>query len=260
MIRRTIALTALAAFVGLHAVGPAGLATAAENEAAGDSQTTLVPHKATYKIKISIASGRLETNVMQTEAGFSVVSVIEPTGLANIFLHGNIEERAEFDAGPDGITPRRFSSNDQLTKGKPVQDFTFDWDGGVVGGTINDEPYEYELSDNMRDRVTIQYQLMHNLVSGIEIDEYRMLDGDEIKDLTVTSLGTRDIKVPFGTYEAIGVQHQAAGSKRISTLWLAEELGYLPVLIEQHRKGKRTVRAVLTDYVAGDTTLSASNE
>ena len=215
---------------------------------ASEAEGTLVPHTATYKIKISIASGRLKSNVQKTDTGFSVVSVIEPTGLANLFLRGTIEERAQFEMGPHGVLPRYYSSNDQLTKGKPVQDFTFDWDGGLVGGTVNDEFYEYELSDNMRDRVTIQYQLMHNFVSGIEIDEYRMLDGDEVKDLTVTSLGTKEIKVPFGRFEAIGVQHQAAGSKRVSTLWLAEELGYLPVLIEQHRKGKRTVRAVLTNY------------
>jgi hypothetical protein len=42
-------------------------------------------------------------------------------------------------------------------------------------------------------------------------------------------------------------------STRVSTLWFAEELGYLPVLIEQHRKGKRRVRAVLTHYAATDT-------
>ena len=56
------------------------------------------------------------------------------------------------------------------------------------------------------------------------------------------------MKVPYGRFEATGIQHQAEGSSRITTLWVVEELGYLPVIIEQHRKGKLQVRAVLTDY------------
>ncbi|MCH8944992.1 MAG: hypothetical protein IH910_09435 [Proteobacteria bacterium] len=51
-----------------------------------------------------------------------------------------------------------------------------------------------------------------------------------------------------GSYEAVGIQHQAEGSSRITTLWCVEELGYLPVVIEQHRKGKLKFRASLQKY------------
>ena len=51
-----------------------------------------------------------------------------------------------------------------------------------------------------------------------------------------------------GEFDVIGIRHQAEGSKRATTLWCAAELGYLPVVIEQHRKGKLRVRATLTDY------------
>ncbi|MDZ7643602.1 MAG: hypothetical protein U5K76_04815 [Woeseiaceae bacterium] len=59
--------------------------------------------------------------------------------------------------------------------------------------------------------------------------------------------------MPFGTFEAVGIQHKAEESSRVSTLWCVRELGYLPVVIEQHRDGKLRVRAELTDYrpVAG---------
>jgi hypothetical protein len=33
-------------------------------------------------------------------------------------------------------------------------------------------------------------------------------------------------------------------------LWCAEKLGYLPVMIEQHRDGKLGVRAMLATYEA----------
>jgi len=36
----------------------------------------------------------------------------------------------------------------------------------------------------------------------------------------------------------------------VTTLWCVEELGYVPVLIEQHRKGKLRMRAELQTYTA----------
>jgi hypothetical protein len=38
------------------------------------------------------------------------------------------------------------------------------------------------------------------------------------------------------------------GSSRVTTLWCVPELEYLPVIIEQHRKGKLNLRAVLASY------------
>jgi hypothetical protein len=91
---------------------------------------------------------------------------------------------------------------------------------------------------------------MLDLLNERKNDEYSLLDDDELKVLQVTHLGEREIKVPFGKFAAVGVQHRKANSKsdRVTTLWCVEKLDYLPVLIEQHRDGKLAMRAVLTEY------------
>ncbi len=226
-----------------------------------DAGETLVPHEAEYRIKISIASGTMRTIVRETNDGFDVRSVLKPKGLARVFMDGTIEESSVFSAGTSGVRPKVYASSDTLSKRHKVMDFVFDWQNGVVTGTINDEVFEFDLDGDVHDRVSIQYQLMHNLLSGASSTEYAMLDGDEIKDLEITIAEPRTIEVPFGTFEAIAVRHQTAQSNRVTTLWCAEELGYLPVLIEQHRDGKRRVRAELTSYVAGmpgEASMSAS--
>lgn len=223
---------------------------------------TIVPHSASYKIKISIASGTLETVVQEAKDGFNVRSVIKPSGFARILMSGTIEESSRFLVGDDGVRPMVYASTDTLSKEDKAMDFVFDWENGSVAGTVNDDSYSYSLDSEVHDRVSIQYQLMHNLLTGTSGTEYALLDGDELKQLQISRIETREIKVPFGTFEAIGIRHQAADSKRITTLWCAEELGYLPVLIEQHRKGKRRVRAVLTSYtpgMRGEKAISASN-
>jgi hypothetical protein len=64
----------------------------------------------------------------------------------------------------------------------------------------------------------------------------------------VTDAGTKKIKTKAGTFDAVGIRHQKEGSSRTTTMWCVEELGFLPVIIEQHRKGKVNFRATLVRY------------
>jgi hypothetical protein len=90
---------------------------------------------------------------------------------------------------------------------------------------------------------------MHDLLNNQRSDKYTMFEIDRIRPVNVRVIGEKRVDVPAGKFDVIGIQHQAEGSKRVTTLWCARELDYLPVIIEQHRKGKLRVRATLTDYV-----------
>jgi hypothetical protein len=65
----------------------------------------------------------------------------------------------------------------------------------------------------------------------------------------VSNVGEKEVKTKAGTFLAVGIQHQKEGSSRTTTLWCVKELDYLPVIIEQHRKGKLTFRASLVSYL-----------
>jgi hypothetical protein len=210
----------------------------------------LTPHAAEYKVKISVLGGRLETQLVETEAGYRGRSLIEATGMSRVIVHGEIVESSDFDISEAGLRPRRFVSDDSLTNEEEQVDLSFDWDRGEITGTINGEPFSAELDGIVHDRVSLQYGLMHDLVNGVHRADYLLQDADELKPLSITNLGSKSVKVPYGSFEAIGIQHQRAGSSRVTTLWCVEELGYLPVIIEQRRKGKLQLRAVLTDYRA----------
>lgn len=221
------------------------LAAAPAAFASGES---LVPHAAVYKIKISLLGGTLNTRVYDTGNGYMARSVITPTGFASILMNGSIVEQSEFNLSEAGIRPRHYESIDTLSKDHKTMSFDFDWEDQAVTGEINDEDFVFEFDGAVHDRVSIQYELMHNLLNGEPKQQYSLLDGDELKRLNITNLGTKRVEVPFGEFEAVGIQHSKENSSRVSTLWCVRELGYLPVIIEQHRKGKLRVRAELTDY------------
>lgn len=222
------------------------LAACAANSAS--ATVPLTPHAAEYKVRSSIVGGRLETELAETETGFAAKHAIAPTGLSRLVARGSVTEVAEFSVGSSGVIPRTYRTDDTLDRDEVHARVRFDWDVNEATGTLNDTAILTELEGLTYDRVSIQYALMHDLLNGGVGSEYRLLEVDELKQINVRKLGSKQVKVPAGRFEAIGIQHQRVGSSRVTTMWCVEQLGFLPVIIEQHRKGKLRVRATLKRY------------
>jgi len=213
--------------------------------AAGAGQLT--PHTAQYKVKISILSGRLNTELRATEEGYVATHRIKPTGVSRMLASGTIKVTSEFTTAPDGVRPVSFHEIDTIGD-DPETDIRFDWSTNIASGTVGADPVRLQLDGISHDNVSIQYELMHDLINGEPSQTYVLFDVDKMRVANVRNIGTRSIKTNAGSYEAVGIQHQKEGSSRTTTLWCAPELDYLPVIIEQHRKGKLKFRATLTSY------------
>lgn len=208
----------------------------------------LVPYSAEYKVKISFLSGQLTTDLRQVDAGFEAVHVIKPLGVAKMVRNGVIAETSHFSTSEGDVRASWYRSEDSLSKRETVAEVRFDWDAQELSGLVNDEDVQFDLEGLVHDRVAIQYQLMQDLLNGTAEDRYILYDIDEFKTLVISNIGERQIKTPAGNFKAIGIQHRKENSSRVTTLWCVEELGYLPVLIEQHRDGKLRMRATLREY------------
>jgi hypothetical protein len=209
----------------------------------------LTPHSATYKVKISVLGGELKTRLTRTASGFEATHVIQATGISRVLARGSITEISRFDSVSDGVKPREYISKDTLTRDHTDATIRFDWEAGEARGTVNGEDVVAVIEGLAHDRVSIQYEVMHDLLNGEASDRYTMFEIDRLRPVNITIVDQKTVEVPAGRFEVIGIRHQAEGSKRATTLWCAAELGYLPVIIEQHRKGELRVRATLTDYV-----------
>jgi hypothetical protein len=208
----------------------------------------LTPYSAEYKVKISVLSGILTTDLRPTDAGFEATHVIEPKGLAKIIKNGHIVETSRFTVNDEHVKASWYRSEDTLSKDKTRAEVSFEWSGNAMSGTVNDEEIQFDLDGLVHDRVAIQYQLMQDLLNGSPEEHYVLFDIDEFKTLIISNVGEREIKTPAGTFHAVGIQHQKKDSSRVTTLWCVAELGYLPALIEQHHKGKLRLRATLSNY------------
>jgi hypothetical protein len=221
------------------------------NGGSARAETPLTPYTAEYDVKVSVAGGRLDTQLVANDGGYVATHTVRATGWARMFVHGSISETSLFHAMPDGgLRPDRYRSDDTLSRNKGTVSIRFDWAEGTATGRVNDEAVVTDIKGTVFDRISIQYELMYDLLNGRPSDRYVLFDVDELKPLTVRNIGHRSIDVPAGTFDAIGIQHQTENSKRTTTLWCAKELGYLPVMIEQYHKGKLSGRVELRKYTA----------
>ena len=226
----------VAAVVALLAVSVAG---------AGE----LTPHRAEYKVKIKVLSGQLNTELRATESGYVASHVIKPTGFSRVFTGGTMNVTSEFTTAPDGVMPVMFREIDTI-KHEPETHLRFDWTTNQAIGTVGEDEVTLQLDGMSHDSVSIQYQLMHDLLYESPQSTYVLFDVDKMRVANIRNVGTKTVQTKAGQYEVIGIQHQKQGSSRVTTLWCAPELGYLPVIIEQHRKDKLSFRATLTNYTA----------
>lgn len=216
------------------------------------AEPSLTPHTARYKVKVSVVGGELKTELRRSGDGHYVAThEIRPTGLSRILARGRIRETSEFVASAEGIRPVSYRSVDSLSSDKENVEIDFDWQAGEARGTVNDTFVVSVMEGIAHDRVSIQYELMHDLINGEPHTEYTLFDVDRLKSVNVSNVGKRTVKTRVGTFEAVGIQHQTTNSRRATTLWCVEELDYLPVMIEQYKSGELRVRAVLVDYTPG---------
>ena len=208
----------------------------------------LTPHRAEYKVRISVVSGQLNTELRASDTGYVATHVVKPTGMSRVLTRGRMQVASEFTAADDGVRPVSYHAIDTI-RDDPEARITFDWETNEARGTVGEEDVVLQLEGLSHDAVSIQYQLMHDLINDRPNASYVLFDVEKMRVANVRNVGTKSVKTPAGQFDVVGIEHQKEGSSRKTTLWCAPELDYLPVVIEQHRKGKLNFRASLAEYV-----------
>ncbi len=210
--------------------------------------STLAAFEATFKVKMKGLRGEMRMSLREADEGFAAVSILEPKGIARVFARGRVEEAAQFTLSDGRLVPASYRSRDTVSRDERFAQIDYDWSDDRARGSDEDGAFDHPVDETAFDRVTLQYALMLDLANGAGRQAYSLVDGSRLKKLDVRIVGEKRIDVPYGEFDVVMLQHQAQGSSRVMTLWCAPELGYLPVRIEQHRKGKRIVLAEMTGY------------
>jgi hypothetical protein len=159
-------------------------------------------------------------------------------GLLKLASPNPVIERSEFRVAGGRLQPLEFWYEDGSRKGEDNVHIAFDWDRQVAVVSADGGRREIRLEHGALDRGSLQVALMLDLESSGHPGRYLLADEDSIKSYEYVDSGAATTATGLGQLPTRAFMQQREGSSRSTWLWLAPELRYLPVRIEQRRDGE----------------------
>lgn len=182
---------------------------------------------------------------LQEDGRYIFTSTTKATGMFAMFFNGKITERSIWEYHEGRARPMQYSYKDTNEKKKRDVSLTFDWENKTVTNTINGEPWDMEITPDTQDKLIYQINIMFSLLADNDLKKMNInvADGGKLKNHEIIIQKKETIETPAGKYETIRINRD--DGKRVTTLWCAPSLDYLPVRIEHYKKGDTKVNAYL---------------
>jgi hypothetical protein len=194
----------------------------------------------------------------QADGSYQYQSVLHPTGLAALVL-GDVTQTSVFKAA-NGRPQSSTYSYEEKGKHADSETIQFDWSTKKATSTENDKTRKAALSDNSVDVQLVQLLLANDAAAGKVPDSYQIVDHGEAttystKALPDAKLRLQSANYPTKVYALTDVTD--ASKKRTITVWMAPNLHYLPVQIQQVDK-KTTITLTLLHIAYSDEAAPAA--
>jgi hypothetical protein len=235
--------TALRPLAALLAAALAWLAPAA---VAADSATLLLqPYKARYQATYrSISGGQIESGMRRgAEPGQWIYETrAYPNLLGRVAVSPQARERSVMQITDAGVRPLSFEFNDGSEDLAKDVKHTFDWSAGRVRGTAQGTPFDLAVKPGTQNTASVQAAMIVELLAGRSPTAFPILTGARLRDYRYWSEGHATIATSIGRLDTVVWANQRSGSDRVTRVWHAPSLGYVPVQAIQYRKGNAETR------------------
>jgi hypothetical protein len=201
----------------------------------------LQPYVATYAVTyrgLDAGTLRMELSRDPQSNRYTFETRANPSVLARLMIGRDAIERTVFEPSNEGIRPIEW----YLEDGKNGKDgdghLTFDWTANKVVGEFEGKPVELPIQPGLQDRLSIQVAVSAALVQGREPASIVMVNGDKTREYSYARGASQQMDTKLGKLDTVIYESTRPGSNRVSKVWHAPSLEYLPVRAEQIRKGK----------------------
>jgi hypothetical protein len=217
----------------------AALAVAADDARGADAP--VATYTATYVVEYKGKdAGTAELAVRKLPDGdlYEFSSTVMAKGMLKLVRPKPAVERSHFRVDADGLRPVEFWYEDGSRSGDDNVHVVFDWGRGVVTFNSAEARREVAVPKGAVDRGTLQVARMRDFASPDVPHSYTIVDDDSVAEYEYTDNGAATITTKAGSHATRAFTQQRAGSSRTTQLWVAPDLKYLPVRIEQRRDGE----------------------
>ena len=203
--------------------------------------------QAIYNAQLKQVDGQVMMTLKKEQDNlYSYETITRPSGFWRVIIDGSIWEKSTFSLTNGVIRSKTYDLTDTIRSKPRESSATFDWNNLLLSGHYKERKFELPLNSYVIDRVTLQIAIILNNQQAKLSSEYYVLDRDKFLKVQINKKERAKIRVPFGEFETIEINHASEKSDSINSLWLAPELDYIPVKLTQQKGGKTVFSANLT--------------
>lgn len=207
---------------------------------AAASETELAPFSVHFEVNFrGMNAGTASLELTRENGGaWRYVSRNNARGIFRLAFPGEIRQTSVFTVADSEIRPLRYSADDGTeAKDRDIQ-LRFDWSAGRVRGIAENTPVDLPVELGLQDGMSVQIALIRALARGETPTGFKLIDKDEIKEYVYSAEKSVRLKTSMGELDTVVWSSHRPNSNRLTRVWYAPSLGYLPVQAER-RKGEK---------------------
>jgi len=211
---------------------------------------SLQPYKARYQVSYrGLGGGQIEASLARgnVPGQWLYETRAYPNLFGRIAVSPAAREHGVMQVGADGVRPLRFDFNDGSDNSQKDVRFTFDWDAGRVRGEAQGTPFDLAVQPGTQDTASVQAAMLVALLAGEAPTGYPILTGSKLREYRYWNEGKARVATPLGSYDCVVWANKRDGSTRLTKVYHAPALGYIPVQAVQYRKGQAEVQMKLVE-------------
>lgn len=205
------------------------------------SETGLEPYKARYQVTYrGLGGGEIESSLARgsVPGQWLYATRAFPSLLGRVAVSPHARERSVMQVTPSGVRPITFDFDDGSEGSKKDVSLRFDWTAGRVRGVAEGTPFDLAIPPGTQDTASVQVAMILDLLAGRSPQGFPIVTGRKLREYRYWPEGKATVTTPFGQLETVVWANQRDGSTRLTKVWHAPALGYVPVLAIQYRKGQ----------------------
>ena len=207
---------------------------------------------ATFKImRGSLRLGTTEVSLTVEDNGaYRYESHTWPSAWISWLLKEDLRELSRGVMDYAGIRPHYYHYQRSGRNSARAADLTFDWNTSTVVNDVDNSRWEMPIPAGTLDKLATQLGMMRELQNGATDKTFAVADGGKLKQYSFQIIGTETIDLPAGRFETVKLNQVGHGKNKLTYIWCAPELHYLPVRIWQRKQDQSEYHSELESFSA----------
>ncbi|MEZ5450453.1 MAG: DUF3108 domain-containing protein [Thiolinea sp.] len=186
-------------------------------------------------VKSGLTLGEMQANLNYAGNRYTYLKQTKANGLAALLSGDTLTERSAGQKRGAQLLPQTYLQHHKNRRKDRRDQFQFNTPTQVTGN-FEGTAYQLNVPNGTLDPALLELRIMDDLAANRPL-VYQVTEKGKLKQYRFQRQGQETLKLPAGTYACEKIHMVRDEGKRSTTLWLAPELGYVPVKIRHDEKG-----------------------